>query len=352
MFKNLKLQMHRKSLERKKRILEKKLGRRTKHFVLGDYMQKAGIAVDPHLMSRLLFKAVLIINVILTFYLVFFFASEKGYSFAYIFLVMVVLWALAFFLFLGVVWLGFYLLVDLRIFKRKLDIEELLPDFLYLTATNIRSGMTIDKALWFAVRPRFGVLAKEIEIVAKEVMSGEELTESLQKFADKYESDILKRSINLLIEGIKSGGEVGELLTRIATNIRESRLMRKEMAANVTTYVIFITFAAIVAAPALLALSGQLIQIIGGLVSGIDVPSGGSMMFSLTEITVSPRDFTIFSYVSLSITAFFSAIIVATIKKGNIKEGLKYIPSYLVVSIVIYLIASKLLGSLMSGLFV
>ena len=44
-------------------------------------------------------------------------------------------------------------------------------------------------------------------------------------------------------------------------------MIQKEMSADVTSYMIFITFAAIVAAPVLLALSGQLIEIIGNIVA-------------------------------------------------------------------------------------
>ncbi len=338
--------------KKKKKLLEKKLKKQTKHFQLGKHLSKAGITIHSHLLSRGLFKFTLVINIFLTIYFIFFFAAKKGFTLPYIVFVLLIIWTLAFVFFLGLVWLLFYLFMDFRIFKRKLSMEEVLPDFLYLTATNIRSGMTVDKALWFAVRPRFGVLAKEIETVAKEVMSGVELTDSLEVFADKYESDILSRSINLLIEGIKSGGEMGDLLNRVASNIQESRIIRKEMAANVTTYVIFITFAAIVAAPILLALAGQLIIIIGSIVSKIEIPASGNMIFAITNISVTPKDFRIFSYMSLLMTAFFSSIIVATIKKGNIKEGIKYIPLYMLVSIAIFLIASKLLSVILSGMFI
>lgn len=337
--------------ERKKKALEKKLKKQTKHYLLEDYLSKAGINLHSQILSKGLFKITLAINIIITGYFILFFAAQRGYPAAYVFIILFLIWVVAFFLFLGLIWLAFYLFLDLRIFKRKLSIEEVLPDFLHLTATNIRSGMTIDKALWFAIRPRFGVLAKEIETVSKEVMSGIELTDSLDRFANKYESDILKRSINLLIEGIESGGEIGELLTRIASNIQESRLMRKEMAANVTTYVIFITFAAVVAAPVLLALSGQLIEIIGGIVSKIDMPTSGNMMFAITDIAVSSKDFTFFCYTSLAITSFFSSIIVATIKKGTIKEGVKYVPLFIMMSVVFFILANKILSSVLSGMF-
>lgn len=347
-FKKLKENLQRQN----KKSLEKKIQKRTKHFQLSKYLERAGFSITPHLLSRGLFKFCIAINVIISMYLLLFFVTkEGGYSLEYIIFLFLIIWGLAFFLLLGLIWLAFYFMVDMRIFKRKQDIEDVLPDFLYLAATNIRSGMTIDKALWFAVRPRFGVLAKEIEIVAKEVMSGTELTESLQRFADKYESDILKRSISLLIEGIRSGGEIGELLNRIASNIQESRLMRKEMAANVTSYVIFISFAAVVGAPLLLALANQLIIIISSLMSNIDIPASGSTMFTISNVSISSLDFQIFAYVCLIITSFFSAIIVATIKKGNIKEGIRYIPLFILISIIVFIIASHGLGKFMGSIF-
>ncbi len=334
-----------------KKKLKDKPNRLIKHHTINGYLSKAGLTISSRLLSRGLFKICLAINIIITFYLVFFFITKEGYPLFYIIAMLFILWTLIFFLFLGVVWLLFYLFVDLRIFKRKLSIEDVLPDFLFLAATNIRSGMTIDQSLWSAIRPGFGVLANEIETVAKEVMSGADLTDSLEKFADKYESDVLKRSINLLVEGIKSGGEMGNLLTKIASNIRESRLIKEEISADVTSYVIFITFASVVAAPALLALSNQLIGIISSIVSGVDMSSSGSMVFAITDISISETDFKIFALVSLLITSFFSSIIVATIKKGSIKEGIKYIPVFIITSFVIYFSLSYLLDAVLGGMF-
>jgi len=241
-------------------------------------------------------------------------------------------------------------LLDLAIYKRTRSVEEVLPDFLQLTATNVRAGMTIDRALWLAIRPRFGILAHEIETVAKEVMSGAELTDSLKKFADKYDSDMLKRTINLLIEGINAGSEIGDLLNRTSQNIQEVRTIQKEMAASVTSYSIFITFASIVASPVLMALSKQLIVIISGISGNIGtVPS--SSVISLNTVGVTAADFHLFAIVSTCITALCSSFIIAIINKGNIKEGVNYIPSFLLIALILYFLADKILGVLLTGFF-
>ncbi|HSU72262.1 MAG TPA: type II secretion system F family protein [Candidatus Binatia bacterium] len=242
-------------------------------------------------------------------------------------------------------------LIDLRIYKRTKSVEEVLPDFLQLTATNVRAGMTIDRALWLAIRPRFGILAKEIETVAKEVMSGSELTESLKRFADKYESDILKRSMSLLIEGINAGSEIGELLNRTSQNIQEVRTIQKEMAASVTSYSIFITFAAIVAAPILMALSKQLIIIVSRVSSNIGpMPQQGAVI-ALNAVGISAGDFRVFALIAITITALCSSFIIAIINKGNVKEGINYVPGFVIVALVLYFLAEKILGSVLTGFF-
>jgi len=62
-------------------------------------------------------------------------------------------------------------------------------------------------------------------------------------------------------------------------------------------------------------------------------------------------NYTIFAYLSLIISSVFSAIIVSTIKKGNVKEGLHYIPIYATVAVTIYFVATSLLRILLGGMF-
>lgn len=337
----------------KKETIKKEIMQERRH-KLRFYLEKAGLGIAPGLLSKMLFNVCIFINLVISAFLIYHFSITWGITWTTILLSVVALWVLVFIIILFVLWVLFYVIVDLKIFKRKVDIEDVLPDYLQLTASNIKAGMTIDRALWYAVRPRFGVLAKEIESVAKETMRGEDLKAALQKFADKYDSVLLKRSISLLIEGIEAGGEIGDMLNKIAINIQENKIMRKEMAASVTTYVIFISFATIVAAPILFALSGVLIKVIanlgstlGGTTSGAS-SAGFALSFSGKGIKYS--DFRIFAIVSLIVTSFFSSVIIATIKKGTAKLGFRYIPLFIAVTITLFLIADNVLGK-MVGVF-
>lgn len=247
-------------------------------------------------------------------------------------------------------WVGVYVFLDYKAYKRKVEIEAVLADFLQLTSANISAGMPIDRALWYAVRPKFGVLAKEIEEVAKATLTGEDLGKALTNFADKYDSIVLKRSINLLLEGMQGGGEIADLLNKIALDIQEIRIMKKEMAASVLTYVIFISFATAVISPMLFALSEQLLAVINKIVGSIDMEPGTNSFFQIGGATLTTGDFTVFAVVMLIITSIFSSFIISTIRTGSMRKGLKLIFFFIISTMVIYYVGRLLFGALMSGL--
>lgn len=322
---------------------------------LRHYIERAGFEINTQKLHKIFFNTAIAINLIISAFLIYYFSVSYGIGWSAIVVSMLVLWVFVFVILIAALWIIFYFAVDLKIFRRKTDIEEVLPDFLQLAASNINAGMTIDRALWYAVRPRFGVLAKEIEIIAKETMGGADLKSSLEKFAARYNSTLLKRVVSMINEGIEAGGRVGDLLNRIALDIQQQKTMLNEMSANVTTYVIFISFATVVAAPFLFALSGVLIQVVGNLGTALGgttnaaATSGIPLSFSGTGVTGS--DFTIFASVSLIITSLFSAMMVSTIKKGNIQSGVKYIPIFIIVSLALFIVARRLGNTFMGSFF-
>ncbi len=268
---------------------------------------------------------------------------------------MIVIWTLILVVSYLLIALVVFVYLDIRMHQYVGQIEEALPDYLQLASANISAGMTVDRALWYAIRPKFGILATEMENVAKATIAGEDLEKALEKLGKKYDSRILKETINLIVEGIQSGGEVADLLSKLSSNIKDTQLMRKEISASVTTYAIFIGVATILAAPMLFALSTQLLAIIQKIFSTINIEpgTGSSAMFSFnfSGESIDIKDFRMFAIIVLAISSFFSASIISVIRKGSVKDGLKLIPIFLVVSIILYYAASALFASLLGGLF-
>ncbi len=348
-----------KSLKGKRLLSRKKkrkfdLRRFARSINLQSFLEKAGLErLDAKKVSKTLFRISIIICGVISFFIIIMnIVNNKGLVNLLVFLLG--FWLTCFIIILALLWGAYLFYLDMRIFNRTKAVEAVFPDFLQLTSANISAGMPIDRALWYAVRPGFGVLAKEIESVAKNTMAGEDLSSALSNFANKYNSKIIQRSISLLLEGMAAGGELADLLNKVAMNIEETKLIKKEMASSVTTYVIFIIFATIIAAPVLFGLSTQLLVVIKAITGrlGSTMSSSSSMMgFSFSGDAIKTSDFRIFAYLMLGISAFSSACIVSIIRKGRVKEGLAQIPVFIIVALLIYTFASLLIGGMFSSMF-
>jgi flagellar protein FlaJ len=244
---------------------------------------------------------------------------------------------------------GTWLYLDLRIYRRTKEIEAVLPEFLQFVASNLKGGMSFDRALWTSIKPRFGVLANEIEIAAKKVMTGGDVEDALREFTEKYDSPMLKRSFDLIIEGMKGGGQIVYLIDKVIETITETQTLKKEMAASVTSYIIFITFIVVVVAPGLFALSFQLLTIVGNFGQQFAASGGAGAASSAIPIKFSATginkdDFRTFSMVALGVISFFSAMIMSIIRRGDVKGGLKMIPVLVLLSLATYHLLALVLG--------
>ncbi|MBU2633847.1 MAG: type II secretion system F family protein [Nanoarchaeota archaeon] len=318
---------------------------------LENNLKSAGIEKELHsIIMRLL-----IINFVLSFFVLFlFFKSFLEYRGVELVISLISYYIISFFLSFVVLIILFAVYINLRKYNRKKQIEDVLPDYLQLVATNIGSGMTTDQALWYAVRKKFGILANEMELVAKKMMGGVDLNEALMDFSNKYDSDILRKSMVLLIEGSDAGGEVAELIGKISWNIKDTQLMRKEVSADVTTYVIFIAFAGLIAAPLLFALAHRIIIVMADVTSKMDFSNVASVGTKLPIQNIgkglNADDFKMFSYACLTITGLFSSMIISSVRKGNIKEGVKTIPVFIIIAVVLFLVFSMILTYFFGGL--
>ncbi len=245
-----------------------------------------------------------------------------------------------------------YFYIDLRIYIRTKKMEEMLPDFLQVVSSNLKGGMSFENALMGSIKPRFQILANEMAEVSKKVMTGHEISKALSELGKKYDSPMLRRSIDLMITELESGGQIADLIDRIAKNIKEIRILKEEISASAVAYIIFIAAIIIFIAPLLFSLSYHLLILILSFVSRLasSTRSLSNLPFNVAQSAVDPNSFRYFSMAALAVISFFSSLIVSIVEKGNIKSGLKYIPIFLIGSLLMYLIFMKVLGLVFSGL--
>ncbi|MBD3262397.1 MAG: hypothetical protein GF334_12165 [Candidatus Altiarchaeales archaeon] len=251
-----------------------------------------------------------------------------------------------------VVWLS------LNISKKANIVDESLPDALQLMSSNIRAGLTTDKALLMAARPEFGPLEAEIRRIGKETMAGKSLTSALKKTTEHIKSHDLERTVELMIYSIDAGGQLGDLLDQTADDIRDQQMLRKEVKASVLMYVMFIFIAIAIGAPALFAMSSFLVELLTRNMNLIasEMPSdfssagGSAMPISITEIKITAEFIRRYSLVSLTLSSFFGAMVMGLIMRGEEKAGFKYFPPMVAIAIILFLVAGFLLQTLLGGM--
>lgn len=244
------------------------------------------------------------------------------------------------------------LLVDTRV----KFVEEVLPDALSLISSNIRSGLTVDKALLFSARPEFGPLGEEIKNASKMVMLGESMEEAIREIAKDIKSKVLKRTVDLLIEGIKQGGEIANLLDGLAEDIRQAKVLKREVSAYVLMYVIFIFFATGIGAPVLFSISSYLVQTMtemGKLVEVMPGPSTGNIpMVTFKAVSLGEDFLMLYSLISLGLTSIFGGLLIGIVQEGSETGGIKFIPILLVISIGVFLLSKIVIGNVFGAMIV
>lgn len=314
------------------------------------YVEKAGKTEVPYRMFGIIFYIILILTLII--FVAFinpFLQADKLKLFGYDFVIGAVSrfimtflsWVVVPLILALIAMICIWVYYELVIYRRTKEIEDILPDFLQAVSVNLKAGMIFDKALWNAVSPDYEVLAKEIEIVAKKSMTGRDLETALQEFSEKYKSNVVKESMELIVIGLKSGGSITDLLDRLISNIRHTTNLKNELVAAVSGNIFFITLIAVVVAPVLFALSFNLLTIIQSLGSRMSSTGGIGFLggFSFGTEAVKGEDFIIFSRAAVFVIALFSSMLIANIKSGNIKGGFKYLPIFVICAFIVYQLA-------------
>lgn len=230
----------------------------------------------------------------------------------------------------------------LAVERRARFVESILPDALQLMAANSRAGYIPTRALMLSARKEFGPLSEAIKKAGKEMMTGKNLEESLLVIPQYIKSEVLEKTIKLIIWGARSGGKFAELLEQTAEDIRRRQGIVKEVRANVTMYVIFIGFAGCVGAPVLYALSTFLTTTIGKLGAVATLPETISTQVSFLQFSgleISPDFLFFFSITAIFLTTFFAGLILGSIASGSEKAGIKYIPFLMIVGFGVFFLA-------------
>ncbi len=155
-------------------------------------------------------------------------------------------------------------------------IDAVFPDFVRDLASSRRAGMTFTKAILFTSKGSYGLLTKEIKKIAQEISWGSSVDEALSSFAKRVNTTSVKRTISLIIEASRSGGNVADVLDVAAEDALEIKQLEGERRVNMLSYVVVIYVAMLVFMAIIAILAGVFIPTITGTAAeGLATTMGG-----------------------------------------------------------------------------
>ena len=214
-------------------------------------------------------------------------------------------------------------------------------------AANIRSGMTAISAMHGAAKEDFGVLSEEVENAVSASMGSESYEDILSLLLKRINSRILERIVKLLITGMKTGGDLATLVEGAAEEVTQIRVMQGELITSVRANMLFIVLIIIAGLPFLLTVSIFFVETIQNLQTQVG-PSelGGGV--SISDIT--PEFLVTMSYIIIIATSLFASVLVGAVVDSSYIQGLKYFVPLMIISIIIFLIASNVVPNVIGTL--
>ena len=227
--------------------------------------------------------------------------------------------------------------------KRQKELEVKFLEFVRSLVETVRSGVTIPQSILHVKNSDFGSLNPYIKKLANQIEWGYPLHDALMIFANDTRNEVIKRSVEIVIEAEKSGGDIGSVLEAVTRSVLEVKQVKDERKSNaygqlVQAYIVYFVFVAIMIVlqlfliPKISDISGD---IGGGLGTiGLAGLSGGSS----NEI-----DFSTLFLVSIIVQGLFAGLMAGKFAEGDYRSGIKHS--------LIMIIGGYLITSTITGLF-
>ena len=224
--------------------------------------------------------------------------------------------------------------------KRASLTEEMLPDALRLISSNLRAGLIPEKALLMSARPEFGPLSEQINEAGKFLIVGRQIKDAFEAIPLKINSSVLRKTSNLIVEGIVKGSSLSLLLEGLADDIKSSSMLKKEIKAQVTAYSMFIFLALGFGAPLLYSASLFLTETLIGLGTVLpdEAMATGAIQLTMSGVNLSKEFLLYYSIAMMIISSIFGGILIGLIQEGRELAGLKYIGMLLVIDMTLFYI--------------
>lgn len=215
--------------------------------------------------------------------------------------------------------------------------EQMFLEFTRNLVESVKIGTPISKSIINVRNKPFGVLGPNIKKLANQISIGIPLSNTLQTFSRDVNNITISRSLKLIGQAEKAGGDIGQILESVAGAVSMSDRLNKERQSAISTlviqgYIIFVVFITIV-----LVMQFKIVPLLSGM-GGVEfMGGGGGELIDAEKLSQS------FLYLLLA-QGFFSGLAIGKFSGGGIKSGIKHSFAFMVLSFLVSSGASLFFG--------
>ncbi len=253
-------------------------------------------------------------------------------------------WFYTFFILaISVAWLQFW--IDFfNELKRQKEIETKFLEFVRSLVNTVKSGVSIPQAIVNVASDDYGALNPYIKKLSHQVQWGIPVPKALMTFSRNTGNSVIKRSVAIVIEAEKFGGDIENVLQSVVSSVFDVKKMKQERKSAaysqiVQGYIIFFVFIVIMLVLQLklfpqLTKMGTSFGGLGGLGIGGGMISGEAGKLNLDKIF----------FGLVLVQGFFAGIMIGKFSEGTLKNGLIH-------SLALITIATLIITTIKGGLW-
>jgi len=218
---------------------------------------------------------------------------------------------------------------------REKEKESMFLEFSRTLVESVRAGIPISRVIINVGGKDFGSLTPHVTKLANQIRLGIPVSQALQIFAKDTRNKVIARSIALITEAEKSGGDIAMILESVAKSVAEIEDLKKERQSSMFNlvmqgYIIFLIFIVI-----MLVMQIKFIPLIMTTLSaagGAKATTGFTTMPEQMSVETLNQMFILLIFVQ----SFFAGLVIGKLSEGNIKAGIKH--SFILVTVAILLV--------------
>ncbi|MBU1120770.1 MAG: type II secretion system F family protein [archaeon] len=226
------------------------------------------------------------------------------------------------------------------------EIEGDLPDALKQMADVLKAGGTYEFALREIATSDFGPLTKEVSVVLRKLEEGENFENSLKTLSNNIDSRLVKRSVTIIIDSVKAGAGLADVLDEIAEDIRDANRIHHERRSRTLMQVLFMIAAGAVVTPFIFGLTSTIVNFL--ITSAATL---GNLSADITQNALSQRDLLLLLLqIYIFIQVFASSVMISLMREGKKNKSIIYLPALLLLAYITYFASMVMSTSLIGGM--